>query len=236
MKIAGARNEAVSRVRRAAEAELRARLVPPPASAERRPLQGLTEAELQSLLAELDDLREEVSQLKARLAEARGLADRDALTPLFNRRAFLRELQRAVAFARRYDAPTSLVFFDLDGFKQVNDRFGHAAGDAALQTVAERLAGNVRESDVVGRLGGDEFGVILIQADQAAAEAKARALAQAIEGEPLQVGDWAAPLRVSYGVRQLTAGMTPETLLAEADAAMYAHKRARRQAMMSGVR
>src|SRR5204863_7288235 len=94
---------------------------------------------VQTLLLEIDDLRAEVGRLKARLAETEGLADRDVLTPLLNRRAFIRELSRIRTFAVRYGAPASLVYFDLDGLKSVNDRFGHAAGDAALQTVAERL-------------------------------------------------------------------------------------------------
>ena len=84
-----------------------------------------------ALEREIAELRAEVALLSARLAEAEGLADRDALTPLLNRRAFMRELSRAQAFAERYDAPASLVYFDIDGLKAVNDRLGHAAGDAA---------------------------------------------------------------------------------------------------------
>lgn len=187
-------------------------------------------ASVQALLSEIEDLRGEVGRLKARLTEVEGLADRDSLTPLLNRRAFLRELSRVRTFSQRYGAPASLVFFDLDGFKRVNDRFGHAAGDAALQAVAERLAANVRESDVVGRLGGDEFGVILAQADHATAEAKAAALAGAIEATPMRFGEWSAPVHLSWGVRQISPEATAEALLADADAAMYARKRARRAA------
>ena len=184
-------------------------------------------ASVQALLSEIEDLRGEVGRLKARLTEVEGLADRDSLTPLLNRRAFLRELSRVRTFSQRYGAPASLVFFDLDGFKRVNDRFGHAAGDAALQAVAERLAANVRESDVVGRLGGDEFGVILAQADHATAEAKAAALARAIEATPMRFGEWSAPVHLSWGVRQISPEAPAEALLADADAAMYARKRAR---------
>lgn len=181
---------------------------------------------LTTLLDEIDELRREVGRLKSRLVEAEGLADKDALTPLLNRRAFVRELGRVIAFIQRYGGPASLIYFDLDGFKAVNDRFGHAAGDTALTAVAQRLAVNVRESDVVGRLGGDEFGVILVHADLATAQAKAAVLAQAIEAEPVQCGEWLVPLKASYGVRKIIPGLNPEQVLAAADAAMYARKRA----------
>jgi len=184
------------------------------------------QAALTTLLGEIDELRKEVKRVKARLAEAEGLADKDALTPLLNRRAFVRELGRVIAFIQRYGGPASLIYFDLDGFKAVNDRFGHAAGDQVLVTVAERLAANVRESDIVGRLGGDEFAVVLVHADIATASAKADSLASAIASEPAQVGEWLAPLKVSHGVRKIIPGMNPEQVLAAADAAMYARKRA----------
>ena len=185
------------------------------------------QAALTGLLAEVDELRKEVGRLKARLTEAESLADQDGLTPLLNRRAFMRELRRVLTFAQRYGGPASLVYFDLDGFKAVNDRFGHAAGDLALRAVAERLAANVRESDVVGRLGGDEFGVILVQADVSAALAKAAALAAVIENDPVQCGEWLAPLKVSYGLRQIEPGVSAEQALADADAQMFARKRGR---------
>ena len=183
-------------------------------------------AALTTLLNEIDELRQEVGRLKAHLTEAESLADRDALTPLLNRRAFVRELKRVAAFAQRYGSPASLIYFDLDGFKAVNDRFGHAAGDAALGAVAARLSVHVRESDILGRIGGDEFGVILVQADLSAALAKAATLAAAIEDEPIACGEWLIPLKISFGVRQIDPGLTAEQVLAEADGQMYARKRA----------
>ena len=236
MKVTGARNEPFSAIRKRALAQAGAHFTSgaaPPA--DKTAFLGLTEADLtpavqnavKTLLTEIDDLRGEVSRLKSKLSEAETLADRDPLTPLLNRRAFIRELGRIRTFAQRYGSPASVVYFDLDGFKSVNDRFGHAAGDAALRAVAERLAANVRESDIIGRMGGDEFGVILVQADEATALAKAESLAQAIEASPIEFGDWSAPLHISYGVREINAEIEPETLVAEADAAMFAAKRAR---------
>jgi diguanylate cyclase (GGDEF)-like protein len=236
MKITGARNEPFSAMRRRALAEAGARVAPAAAKVDQAAFLGVPEPELTSavrgalttLLAEIDDLRGEVARLKGRLAEVEGLADRDALTPLLNRRALIRELGRVRTFAQRYGSPASLVYFDLDGLKGVNDRFGHAAGDAALKAVAERLAANIRESDLAARMGGDEFAVILVQADHATAVGKARALVRAIEDQPLQFADWSAPLRVSFGVRQISGDVDAEALVAEADAAMYANKRERK--------
>jgi len=237
MKITGARNEPFSAMRRRALAQAGAQLrsAEPVDSAE---FLGISETEMtpavkaaiQALMTEIDDLRGEVGRLKGRLAETEELADRDALTPLLNRRAFVRELGRIRTFAQRYGSPASLVYIDLDDLKGVNDRLGHAAGDAALKAVAERLVSQLRESDIVGRMGGDEFAVILAQADQATAEAKAASLARAIETEPLQFGEWSAPLHISWGVREITQDAEPEALVADADAAMFVRKRQRKSA------
>jgi diguanylate cyclase (GGDEF)-like protein len=234
MKVTGARSETFSAIRKRALAKAGAyATAAAPAPADKTAFLGLTEADLtpavqqavKTLLTEIDDLRGEVSRLKARLAEAEELADRDALTPVLNRRAFVRELGRIRTFAQRYGSPASLVYFDIDGFKGVNDRYGHAAGDAALQAVAARLAANVRESDIVGRMGGDEFAVILAQADRATAEAKARSLAHEIEKSPIEFGDWTAPIHISFGVREISQTQEPEEIVAEADAAMFLRKR-----------
>jgi diguanylate cyclase (GGDEF)-like protein len=235
MKISGARAEAFSAIRRRALTAAGAQVTGQASEADKAGFLGLTEAELtpsvqgalKTLLGEIDDLRGEVGRLKGQLSEMEGLADRDVLTPVLNRRAFMRELGRISTFAQRYGADASLVYFDLDGFKSVNDRFGHAAGDAALKTVAERLVANVRDSDIVGRLGGDEFAVILVQADLETARAKADSLVRVIERTPVTFGDWSAPLHITAGVRQIEPGADPETALAEADATMYVRKRER---------
>ena len=235
MKVTGARTEPLAATRKRALAPGAAAAASPPKGDSVAflgvPVAELTpavQAAIQTLLGELDELRGEVGRLKDRLRAAEDLADRDTLTPLLNRRGFLRELGRVRTFAQRYDSPASLVYFDLDGFKAINDRYGHAAGDAALRGVAERLIANVRESDIVGRMGGDEFALILVQTDQATAEAKAAALVEAMERELLIVGDGAARIRLSYGVRELTAESEPEVLIAEADAAMFTAKRLRK--------
>jgi diguanylate cyclase (GGDEF)-like protein len=238
MKVGGARNEPLSPLRRrpaAPGAAASAAVARAPDTVEVLGVPELemtpaVQAAIRRLLGELDELRQEVGRLKARLAGAEELADRDALTPLLNRRAFVRELARVRTFAERYGAPASLVYFDLDGFKAINDRLGHAAGDAALKAVAERLVASVRESDVVGRMGGDEFAIILVQADQAVAEAKAASLAEAIERDPILVAGQQAHVRLSYGVREIAPDTDTEALVAEADAAMFAAKRQRKSA------
>jgi len=235
MKISGARNDPYSPFARREAGEVAPRAVSEAPAADQARFLGISENELTPavtagiamLMVELDSLRLEVQRLKARLLEAETAADEDPLTSAKNRRAFIRELKRIAAFAQRYDAPASLVYFDLDDLKGINDRFGHAAGDAVLKAVAARLASHVRESDIVGRMGGDEFAVLLVQADLPTATAKAEMLARLIEAEPAQVGAWLIPIRLSWGVRQLDPTLDAEQLIADADAAMFAMKRAK---------
>ena len=177
---------------------------------------------------ELARLRAENARLTERVAALEILADRDPLTTALNRRAFMRELHRVLGFCQRYRSTASVVFFDMDGFKTINDVYGHAAGDVALQTVVATLAAHVRESDVVGRLGGDEFAVILAQADKAAATAKAESLTHLIESEPAGHNGRAIPLKVSFGVREFEKDVSAADLLSGADAAMYLNKSARK--------
>jgi diguanylate cyclase (GGDEF)-like protein len=180
---------------------------------------------VQALRRQVEALRAEAAGLRRRLAEAEALADADALTPVLNRRAFLRELDRAIAWLRRYGGRACLLYFDLDGFKAANDRLGHAAGDVALIEVAVALKAKVRASDVVGRLGGDEFGVILAQTGARAGEAKARALAGVIANRSAAVR---VPLVASWGVSEFGGEGAADGVLAAADAAMYAQKAAKR--------
>ena len=181
-------------------------------------------AVLKGLEREVAALRAEVIVLQARLADAEELADADVLTPVLNRRAFVRELRRTLAVVARYGAKACLLYFDLDGFKGVNDRFGHEAGDKALTAVAECLLANTRKSDVVGRMGGDEFGVILAHTNEAAARAKAARLTAAIQAQPVQIDGHSFVVQASCGVRMIDATATAEKVLAQADAAMFLRK------------
>ena len=128
------------------------------------------------LLAEIERLKADLIQAEGKIADLEARADVDPLLNILNRRGFARELARSLAYVKRYGTPAVLMFIDLDGFKAVNDRHGHAAGDALLKAVATELAGHVRASDVVARLGGDEFGVLMWHLVEAQAEAKARDL------------------------------------------------------------
>ena len=187
---------------------------------------GLEPADLTpAVRAALAHLQGEVDRLQAKLADAELLADLDPLTPVLNRRAFERELGRSMASARRYGEDLSLVYFDLNGFKAVNDTYGHAAGDAALKHVADVLSRHVRDSDVVGRMGGDEFAVILARATPENAARRAGELAALVEAEPVRWRQHPFFLSIAWGVRPFDPDKDAVELLAEADAAMYLRKR-----------
>jgi diguanylate cyclase (GGDEF)-like protein len=181
-----------------------------------------------TLMGEVDNLRRELAATKARLEEAEKNADQDQLLPVLGRRAFVRELTRYIAFTGRYGTPASLIYFDLNGFKTVNDTHGHAGGDAALKNFARVLSDNVRDSDCVGRLGGDEFGVLLSHADQAQAHKKADILAEKLRAAPTLWNGQSIPISFSYGAFELKAGDDADMAMARADEAMYAHKRSSR--------
>jgi diguanylate cyclase (GGDEF)-like protein len=180
-------------------------------------------------LAALVRLSAERDALAERLAMAEALADRDALAPVFNRRAFMRELHRTMSEVERYKTPAAVIFIDLDGFKALNDSYGHAAGDAVLTAVGRLLLDSVRESDVVGRLGGDEFGVILNRASAEEAHAKAAALNHKLNATPIVFAGVSHRVRGSFGVHAIAMSEDPETAIARADEAMYAEKYARRE-------
>lgn len=179
-------------------------------------------------IAALERLTAELAETKAKLEAAEALADRDTLAPVFNRRAFLRELHRTMSEVERYKNPAAVIYIDLDGFKAVNDEYGHSAGDAVLRHVGLLLTDSVRESDIVGRLGGDEFGVILNRATAAEAATKAEALNEKINTSAILYAGVPHRIRASVGVHPIALAEDPETALARADEAMYAEKHARR--------
>ena len=179
------------------------------------------------LMAEVEKLRRELQQTQARIADLEQLADQDPLAPIANRRAFVRELSRMLSFAERYSTPSSIVYFDVNGLKGINDTYGHAAGDAVLSQVANTLTKNVRDSDFVARLGGDEFGVILTYTDAETAKGKADALAQMIGEQTTPWKDHTLRISVAYGIYSFKGGEDVAHAIEAADKAMYAHKRSK---------
>ena len=154
----------------------------------------------------------------------RAEAETDDLTGLANRRALQRMLRVALARASAHGHLVGVLMLDLDGFKAVNDRFGHATGDAALREVAERLRGSVRERDMVARAGGDEFVVVLPDLAEGGAHEAARRV-EAAFAAPLELDGVQASLRAAVGVACFPAdGDDADVLLAAADRAMYARK------------
>jgi diguanylate cyclase (GGDEF)-like protein len=182
---------------------------------------------LDSLAGEVETLRRDLQAARDRLELAERVADQDQLLPVLNRRAFVRELARHIALAARYGTPASLLYFDLDGFKRINDAYGHAGGDAVLANFARILCGQVRDSDVVGRLGGDEFGVILAHANEAQAHRKAAALMDALSATPAEWNGKRLAVSFSFGAFELSSSENAETAIMRADDAMYAQKRGR---------
>jgi len=186
-------------------------------------------AEVERLAAELQASRAHITELEARV-------DVDPLTETLNRRGFERELKRSLAYVKRYGVSAALVYLDLDEFKPVNDRHGHAAGDAVLKAIASALIRHVRASDVVARIGGDEFAALLWNVDDAAAAAKAAALEAAVYATPVRWGSSTLVVGASAGVAFMGPLDTPAELLARADAAMYARKAEREQTTSPRVR
>lgn len=153
------------------------------------------------------------------VAALRSQAREDPVTALPNRRAFDEQLERALASARRGPSPLSLLIVDVDRFKDVNDLFGHPAGDAALRRVAESLRAATRDADAIARLGGDEFAVLMADCDTADALGVARAVRSEVSVRTAAAGE---RITVSVGVATTRDGRgTAAALLAASDAALY---------------
>jgi diguanylate cyclase (GGDEF)-like protein len=180
------------------------------------------------LLAEIERLKRELEDAKRRITELEAHADVDPLLDILNRRGFERELKRSLAYVKRYGTAAALIYLDLDDFKRINDRHGHAAGDALLREVAKQLCAQVRASDVVGRLGGDEFVVLMWNAGVDQALGKARDLETAVGAIALPHGEAQLCVRASAGVAAVGPGDTLDTVIEAADRTMYARKRERR--------
>ena len=182
---------------------------------------------LEGLSTKSAAIRQLILDQAAEIAHLREIATVDGLTGILNRRGFETEMRRLLARAERYGEHGVLIYIDLDGFKPVNDNYGHTAGDAVLRHVATLLQNFVRDSDLVVRLGGDEFAVVLAGAPEAAGKMRATELETILNAA---IVDWEGHLiavRASVGLQAYGAGDHIELLIRHADAKMYGAKRVR---------
>lgn len=186
---------------------------------------------MRALEREKAELHSAFAEQSARETDLRHQARRDPLTGLANRVLLEERLQELLAA----QTPVAVVFCDLDQFKHINDTHGHVVGDEVLRMTGHRLARHLTDADVVARIGGDEFVVVLSGADQADPARLLERIDRAIAGEPVQVGNVSLPVTASLGLvreperaeRRLAPRRRVEEVLSRADREMYAHKRSR---------
>jgi diguanylate cyclase (GGDEF)-like protein len=173
-------------------------------------------------------LRAELAEALARIDDLEASADTDFLLDILNRRGFERELNRSIAYIKRYHASGALIVLDVDRLKPINDAFGHAAGDQVLKAVVAVLLRHVRSSDVIGRLGGDEFALLLWNLSETDAKAKAASLEEAVDQLAFVFRGRTVRAGASAGVAILGVHAEAGKVLEEADSAMYVRKAQRR--------
>ena len=200
----------------------RARGAKKPASASRSPVAP------NDVKPTIRRLRTQLARALARIEELQAHADTDFLLDIPNRRGFERELNRSIAYIKRYHASGALIVLDVDRLKPINDAFGHAAGDQVLKTIVAELSRQVRSSDVIGRLGGDEFALLLWNLSEADAHAKAASLEQAVDRLTFIFRGRTVTTGASAGVAVLGPHSEAGGALEQADSAMYVRKAQRR--------
>jgi len=178
-----------------------------------------------ALLEKLDDTTRELARTKEALAEIERMVDVDVIAPVPNRRAFMRRLNWAITMHDRYNHPSTILYFDLNGFKQINDEYGHAAGDLAIRHVSHLLSTAMRESDFMARIGGDEFAFIMYYADEEAARKRGSRIVEKLKRTPFIYNGKHIIVSSAYGCYALRHGDDAETALSAADMSMYVDKR-----------
>lgn len=183
-------------------------------------------ADPQALLGEIEHLRSEVERLQSRVEHLDRLSCMDTLVPASNRRGLVKQLTMVLARHERHGIPAAMLFVDVDGLKAINDRYGHGAGDAALIHLTELMSSSVRKTDLVARIGGDEFVIMLDHSTLEVAIETARRLAEQVADSDFIHNGIALELSVAIGLAMIERGDTPETVLDRADQAMYRQKNA----------
>jgi diguanylate cyclase (GGDEF)-like protein len=184
---------------------------------------------LESITAELEQIKRSLAiketELKAVIAQADEVSHTDALTFLPNRKRIIGDLQREVIFAGRYGTPLAVSLVDIDFFKNVNDTYGHLAGDDVLRALAMELRDHIRHPDTVGRYGGEEFLVILPHSPLRAAKEQAERLCKHVRSLRIKSGEHEIALTISLGIAQYKVHKEDwQAFLSRADTALYQAK------------
>jgi diguanylate cyclase (GGDEF)-like protein len=182
------------------------------------------------LMAVTAEAERKLAAQARRIAELEALSYTDELTGLYNRRGMTEAINRALSSAQRHEETGGLAYLDLDGFKSINDRYGHEAGDIMLQAAADAIGAHIRTTDTAARLGGDEFAILFAKGEPSALRAKAERVRIILMNTLVDLGGAKVTIRASLGFAQYRPGMTRDRLVAAADSAMYADKRARKAA------
>lgn len=182
--------------------------------------------ELVQVRKKVEDLEKQIRVLRMANAELERVSLRDSLTPLYNRRHFFTALNERISRISRYGATSIVVFMDIDNMKLINDQYGHVAGDFALIHMAQLLLSETRGTDIVARVGGDEFAMILDEIGKNDANWKIEELVEAIRMNPCRFEGQQLPLSASFGATIIMAEDRDEEVIRRADQAMYAVKKA----------
>ncbi len=190
-------------------------------------------AKSRDLLSEILDYVVEAEQTiaaqKQHIEKLEVMTTTDPLTGLLNRRGIMVEVKHAIATADRHGEGAIFTYIDLDGFKQVNDEHGHAAGDKILTLVADILQRSIRQTDYAARLGGDEFALLLTHSDYEGGKSRSQFIQRQLNFRHLKFHGRKIPLRASFGIAEITPEVKLEDVLQHADQNMYRNKASRRK-------
>lgn len=184
-----------------------------------------------ALLEKVDDLSRELSRTKENLTEIEQLVDVDCVAPIPNRRAFMRRMAWAIAMMERYSHTSTVVYFDINDFKEINDTYGHAAGDLAIRHISQLLTKTIRGSDFIARIGGDEFALIMYHADIHSAKNRGKRFEEMLEKTPFMYNSKPLHISTAVGYYSIKKGDDPESALSAADMSMYVDKRRKKDSI-----
>lgn len=165
-----------------------------------------------------------IAEQKARIRRLETLTTTDCLTGLLNRRGIFKELEQAISLCERHGELAIFVYIDLDNFKQVNDRFGHDAGDEMLKQVAKTLQSSIRQTDFAARLGGDEFALLLSHSDFAGGKTRTQFIQQQLNFSKCLYQGHCIPVCASFGIAEIIPGKDISEIIKTADSRMFCNK------------